>query len=91
VEIPILLGANPETANPDAWIPVRFDRWLFRSEGLVDSEVFLSSNEPGKVNVILSASLNGKVIYGPCLVKAEFVKRGTENSISIFAKEHHGN
>jgi hypothetical protein len=89
MEIPILLGANPKTANPVEWIPVRFNAWVPRVEKLVDSEILLFSNEPGKVNVVLTASLNGKVIYGPCLVRAEFVKRGTEKNISIFAKEHH--
>ena len=87
MEIPILLGANPKTANPSVWIPVRFDRWVIRTENLVDSEVLLLSNKPGKVNVVLTASLNGKAIYGPCLVRVKFAKRGTEKAVSIFAEE----
>ena len=86
METPILLGANPETSNPVEWIPIRFDRWTVRVEGLVDSELTLHSTCIGKVNVILTASLNGKV-YGPCLVRAEFVKRGTERTITVFAVE----
>ena len=89
MEIPILLGARPTTANPVEWIPIRFDRWVARAENLVDSEVLLFSNEPGKVNVILTTSLNGQVFYGPCQVRAEFVKRGTERAVSIFAEECH--
>ena len=87
MEIPILLGASPKTANPVEWIPIRFNAWTPRVEHLVDSEVLLHSTEIGKVNVILTASLNGKVFYGPCLVRAEFVKRGMEKAVSIFAEE----
>ena len=89
MEIPILLGANPKTANPVEWIPVRFDRWVARVEGLKDSGIVLYSSDPD-AETILTLSLNGQVFYGPCLVRAEFVKRGTEKNISIFAKEHHG-
>ncbi len=91
MEIPILLGANPKTANPVEWIPVRFNSWIPRVEGLIDSEVSLRSSEPGKVDVVLTANSDGKVIYGPCLVRAGFTKRGTERAVSIFAEEHHGN
>ena len=87
MEIPILLGANPKTANPVEWIPVRFNSWIPRVENLVDSEVSLRSSEPGKGDVILTASLDRKVTYGPCLVRAEFVKRGMEKAVSIFAEE----
>jgi hypothetical protein len=88
MEIPILLGASPKTANPVEWIPIRFDRWGVRVEGLVDSIITLHSNTP--FNYIDISKLDGEVLNGPVLVRAKFVKRGTEANISIFAKEHHG-
>lgn len=88
MEIPILLGANPKTANPVEWVPIRFDRWVARVEGLEDSGIVLYSSDPN-TEITYTLSLNGQVFYGPCLVRAEFVKRGTERAVSIFAKEHH--
>ncbi|KKM18251.1 hypothetical protein LCGC14_1667590 [marine sediment metagenome] len=88
MEIPILLGANPKIANPVEWIPIRFGRWFVRIVDLKDSELVLYSKDPD-TKVTLTLSLNGQVFYGPCLVRAEFVKRGTERAVSIFAKEHH--
>ncbi len=88
MEIPILLGANPKTANPVEWIPVRFDSWVARVEGLKDSGIVLYSSDPD-AETILTLSLNGEVIYGPCLVRAGFTKRGTERAVSIFAEEHY--
>ena len=88
MEIPILLGANPKTSNPDVWIPIRFDCWVARVVDLKDSGLVLYSKDPD-TKVTLTLSLNGQVFYGPCLVRAEFVKRGTERAVSIFAKEHH--
>ena len=88
METPILLGANPKTAKPDIWIPIRFDRWRTKVMGLEDSGLVLYSSNPD-TKVTLTLSLNGQVFYGPCLVRAEFVKRGTEKAVSIFAKEHH--
>ena len=86
MEIPILLGANPKTSNPVEWIPIRFDRWVARVTGLDDSGLVLYSKDPD-TKVTLTLSLNGQVFYGPCLVRAEFAKRGTEGNISIFAVE----
>ncbi|KKL04527.1 hypothetical protein LCGC14_2615160 [marine sediment metagenome] len=89
MEIPILLGANPKTANPVEWIPVRFDRWFVRVEGLVDSELTLCSNEPSFTDISI---LNGQVFNGQCLVRVRFDKRGTEKAITVFVveeKEHH--
>ena len=88
MEVPILLGARPTTANPVEWIPVRFDRWITRIVDLKDSGLVLYSKDPD-TKVTLTLSLNGQVFYGPCLVRAEFVKRGTERAVSIFAEEHH--
>ncbi len=88
MEIPILLGARPKTANPVEWIPIRFNEWVSRVEGLENSKLVLYSKDPD-TKVTLTLSLNGQVFYGPCLVRAEFVKRGTERNISIFAEEHH--
>lgn len=85
MEIPILLGACPKTANPVAWIPIRFDRWSVRVEGLVDSEIALHSNEPDFTSIRI---LNGQVFDGPIRVRVEFEKRGTESFISVFAVEH---
>ena len=90
MEIPILLGANPKIANPVEWIPIRFGRWLVRVEGLENSELVLHSNGPFKNKVrITLPTMNGAVYMGPCQVRAEFVKRGMERAVSIFAKEHH--
>ena len=88
MEIPILLGASPKTANPSTWIPVRFERWFARVAGLEDSKLVLYSSNPD-TKITLTLSLNGQVFYGPCLVRAEFVRRGTERAVSIFAEEHH--
>lgn len=93
METPILLGANPKIANPIEWIPIRFDRWTVRVEGLVDSKLILRSNFPTDAgafmdnSLILSLSLNGEVFYGPCRVKVEFMRRGTERTITVFAVE----
>ncbi|KKM71905.1 hypothetical protein LCGC14_1425920 [marine sediment metagenome] len=90
MEVPILLGANPKTSNPSMWIPIRFGRWFVRVEGLIDSELSLYSNGPFKNRVkITLPAMNGAVYMGPCQVRAEFVKRGTERAVSIFAEEHH--
>ena len=90
MEIPILLGARPISANPDVWIPIRFGRWFVRVEGLVDSEIALHSNGPFKNKVSITLpTMNGAVYMGPCQVRVEFVKRGTERAVSIFAEEHH--
>jgi len=86
MEIPILLGANPKTANPSTWIPIRFDRWQVRVEGLVDSKLTLYSNEPNKGPVNIRR--NGEVLMGPCQVRVGFEYRGTEKVISVFAVEH---
>ncbi|KKN23043.1 hypothetical protein LCGC14_0908860 [marine sediment metagenome] len=87
MEIPILLGASPKTANPVEWIPIRFDRWQVRVEGLIDSKLTLHSNKPTVEEVTLS-SINGAIYQGPCRVRVEFNERGTEKAISVFAKEH---
>lgn len=88
MEIPILLGANPKIADPSTWIPVRFDKWTVRVEGLVNSRLILHSNKPGFTDITVWTSLNGRVFNGPCEVRAEFVERGTEKAITIFAVEH---
>ncbi len=85
MEIPILLGASPKTANPVEWIPIRFDRWQVRVEGLVDSELILHSTLPSFTSISIP---NGQVFNKPCLVRVELAKRGTEKSISVFVKEH---
>ena len=87
MEIPILLGANPKTANPVEWIPIRFDRWAIVMYDVVDSECILHFDSPSIFPFNL-LSLNGKVFDGPCQVRVEFVRRGTEKSISVFVKEH---
>ena len=88
MEIPILLGANPKIANPSVLVPIRFDRWVARVVGLEDSRLVLYSSDPD-TKVTLTLSLNGQVFYGPCQVRVEFVKKGTEKNVSVFAKEHH--
>ena len=88
MEIPILLGSRPSIANPGIWVPIRFDRWVARVVGLEDSGLVLYSSDPD-TKVTLTLSLNGQVFYGPCQVRAEFMERGTEKSITVFAKEHH--
>lgn len=87
METPILLGANPKIANPIEWIPIRFDRWTVRVEGLVDSKliVALRSDWPIKEGIYLPA--NGKVYKGPCEVRVRFDERGTEKMITVFAVE----
>ena len=87
MEIPILLGANPQMSNPNTWIPVRFDKWTVRVEGLVDSRLILHSNDPAEKGIILS-SINGAIYMGPCQVRVEFMERGTEKAITIFAVEN---
>ena len=90
MEIPILLGSRPSTVKQVAWVPIRFDCWVVRVEGLKDSELILHSNGPFKNKVeITLPTMNGAVYMGPCQVRAEFVKRGTERAVSIFAGEHH--
>ena len=89
MEVPILLGANPKTSNPSMWIPIRFGRWQIRMEGLINSEITLHCNGPFKNKVSTTLpKMNGAVYMGPCQVRAEFVKRGTERAVSIFAEEH---
>ena len=85
MSVPILLGANPKTAKPSVWIPIRFSKWAVRVEGLVDSQlvVALHSDWPIKEGICLPS--NGEVYKGPCQVKVEFMKRGTERTISVFA------
>ena len=86
MEIPILLGASPKTANQEeVWVPVRLHCWKVRTENLVDSELILCSNLPVPFREEI---LNGRV-YGPCQVRIEFKKRGTERAVSVFAKEYH--
>ncbi len=85
METPILLGANPKIANPSTWIPVRFNRWTVRVEGLVDSHLTLCFNTPGFTDI---SAPNGQVFNGPCLVRMEFDKRGTEKMITVFAMEN---
>ena len=92
MEIPILLGANPKIANPVEWIPIRFDRWTVRVEGLVDSSLILHLYRQDTTNLPLSyidkSKLNGEIFNGPIQVRVEFKERGTEKSITIFAVEH---
>ena len=88
MEIPILLGANPKIADPSVWIPIRFDCWTVRVEGLVDSEITLYANGPFKNSVeITLPTINGAIYKGPCQVKVGFMERGTEKTISVFAVE----
>jgi len=90
LEIPILLGSRPSIANPGIWVPIRFDRWSVRVVGLENSKLVLYSNGPfkNKVKIILP-TMNGATYNGPCQVRVEFKKRGTERNVSVFAKEHH--
>ena len=86
MEIPILLGANPEKANPNIWVPIRFDRWSVRVEGLVDSDLILYFNQPF-AEIINLSKMNGEAFHGPCEVRVEFKNRGTERTITVFAVE----
>jgi len=86
MKIPILLGANPEISNPIEWIPIRFDRWTVRVEGLVDSEITLHFNQPFAKIIDLS-KMNGEAFHGPIQVRVEFRNRGTERTITVFAME----
>ena len=88
MEIPILLGANPQMSNPNTWIPIRFDDWLVKVEGLIDSKLSLHFNQPFAEIIDLS-KLNGEVFNGPCQVRVEFKERGNEKAITVFAVEHH--
>ena len=90
MDIPILLGADPKTANPSAWIPIRFKSWEVRVEGLVDSEITLHSNlfTEDFVDYVILSDLNKAVFFGPCQVRTKIKKKGTENSISVFVKEY---
>ena len=86
LRIPLLLGANPRVANPGVWIPIEFDRWQVRVEGLDDSELtFCSSWSGNRKFPFNEATFNGAIFNGPCKVKIEIKKRGTEKSISVFA------
>lgn len=87
METPILLGANPKTANP-SWIPIRFDRWFVRAEGLVDSLLILRSNK--MEDFPLTFTFNGTTFNGPCQVKIEFSRRGAEKAVSVFVVERNG-
>ncbi|KKL70719.1 hypothetical protein LCGC14_2102100 [marine sediment metagenome] len=87
MEIPILLGSRPSIANPGIWVPIRFDRWVVVVYNVVDSELVLHFNNPA-VNPLNLSNLNGEVFDGPCQVRTEFVKRGTERAVSIFIKEY---
>ncbi|KKL17614.1 hypothetical protein LCGC14_2483790 [marine sediment metagenome] len=88
MEIPILLGSRPSIANPGIWVPIRFDRWSVRVVGLENSKLVLYSNGPvkNKVKIILP-TMNGAIYKGPCQVRVEFMERGTEKSITVFAEE----
>lgn len=84
MSVPILLAANPITAKPNVWVPIRFERWIVRVEGLVDSELtFYPSNPTDPILLV-----NGSVYKGPCQVRVEFENRGTEKAISVFAEEY---
>ncbi len=86
METPILLGSRPITASQEkVWVPIRFNRWKVRTENLVDSELVLCSMLPVPFKEEI---LNGRV-YGPCQVRIEFKKRGTERAVSVFAEEYH--
>ena len=87
METPILLGANPKTSNPVEWIPVRFDRWQVRVEGLVDSSLILCYNQSGNGEVFEDKLSELALWQGPCRVRVEFKERGTEKAISVFVKE----
>ncbi len=82
MEIPLLLAVNPRVANPSVWIPIEFDRWQVRVEGLVDSRLILCPDELSFTDISVP---DGQVFNGPCKVKIEIKKRGTEKSISVFA------
>ena len=82
MEIPLLLAVNPRVANPSVWVPVGFDHWQVRVEGLDDSELILHSNESSFTDISIS---NGQVFDGPIQVKVKIEKRGTEKTISVFA------
>ncbi len=85
MEIPIMLAASPITVHfPGTWIPIRFDRWSVRVEGLVDSHLTLCFNGSG-IGVSIP---NGQVFNRPNQVRVEFFKRGTEKAITVFAVEH---
>ncbi len=86
MSVPILLGANPKTANPSAWIPIRFDRWAIVINSIVDSKLMLHFNSP-TISPFDLSNLNGKVFDGPTQVRIEFLERGSEKNISIFATE----
>ena len=89
MEIPILLGANPKIANPVEWIPVRFDKWTVRVEGLVDSRLILHSSWPGNGETLREDPVSELALWqGPCQVRVEFKERGNEKAITVFAVEH---
>ena len=90
MRIPILLGANPRIADPSVWVPIRFDSWLVKVEGLIDSKLTLHFNQPFAEIIDLS-KMNGEAFHGPCQVRIQFDERGTEKAITVFAVRHDGN
>ena len=86
MEIPILLGASPKTANPVEWIPIRFDRWTIVVVGIMDSKLILHFNSP-TISPFDLSNLNGEIFDGPTQVRVEFKERGMERNVSVFIKE----
>ncbi len=86
---PILLGANPKTANTSAWVPVRFDNWRLVVEGREDSKLTLYCQVPDSGDeTIHLVNGNGEIkSIGPSIVRVEMKERGNENAISVFAEE----
>lgn len=86
---PILLGANPKTANTSAWVPVRFENWKVVVEGRVDSTLALYCQVPESGDETMhTLNGNGELKHiGPSIVRAEMKERGGENAISVFAEE----
>ena len=85
MRIPLLLAVSPRVANPGVWVPIEFDEWQVRVEGLVDSELTLHSSWPDNGEVREDPVSERALWQGPCKVKIEIKKRGTEKSISVFA------
>lgn len=83
--LPVLIGANPRTANTfGPQVPVGDGLWRVVMEGVADTRLRLHYDS----TILKPVNLDGmKVEFeGPIIVRTEIVHRGTENHISVFVE-----
>ena len=84
--LPILVGSKPETALQDfsSEVTLGEGKWRVVSEGVVTSQLLLHCtqlSEPVPIRDGQSFHFNG-----PAVVSAQYVERGKEHYISVFAE-----